>query len=147
VPQQTNNAFDHQHTYSSDDQGMTTTHVAALAAASSGTTQPGDNYGYPNTHAHNTNGNQSTYPTNAYPQQDWRQWARTYMQPHPMSQPGEYLNTATTLMALGGRDGGSQDAGHSGQPHLDSSGVSGHVHWPDMAYPSVTNGHGHMGHQ
>jgi hypothetical protein len=148
VPQQTNNAFDHQQTYSTDDPGMTTTHVAALAAAaaaSGGTSQSGDNYGYSNTHAHSANGGQSAYPTSAYPQQDWRQWTRTYMQPQSISQPGEYLNTATTLMALGGRDGGSQDPVHNGQEHMDNPGVPGHVHWPDLAYPSVTQGHGHLG--
>jgi hypothetical protein len=65
------------------------------------------------------------------------------MQPQPLSQPGEYLNTATTLMALGGRDGGSQDPAQNGQGHLENP---GHVHWPDMAYPNTANGHGHMGH-
>lgn len=147
VPQQTSNAFEHQQTYSTDDPGMTTTHVAALAAASSGTSQPGDSYGYANTHAQTANGGQAAYAANGYPQQDWRQWTRTYMQPQSLSQPGEYLNTATTLMALGGRDGTSQDPGHHGQGALDSPGVAGHVHWPELAYPNTANGHGHMSQQ
>jgi hypothetical protein len=151
VPQQTSTTYDHP-TYNTDDSGLTTTHVVALAAASGGTSQPGDGYGYPqNTHVHSANGDQSAYSANGYsqqPQQDWRQWTRTYMQPQPLSQPGEYLNTATTLMALGGRDGGSQDPGHQSQGHLDNSGVpSHHVHWPELAYPNAANGHGHMGHQ
>lgn len=147
VPQQTSNTFDHQ-PYTTDDSGMMTTHVAALAAASGGTSQPSDGYGYSNTHAHSANGGQPAYPTHGYPHQDWRQWTRTYMQPQPLSQPGECLNTATTLMALSSRDGGSQDPGHSSQRHIDSSGVSGHhMHWPELAYPNAANGHGHMGHQ
>ena len=143
VPQQTSNAFEHQQTYSADDPGMTTSHVAALAAASSGVSQPSDGYGYANTHTQNANGGQPAYTTNGYTQQDWRQWTRTYMQPQSLSQPGEYLNTATTLMALGGRDGSAQDPGHHGPGSLDNSGVPGHVHWPELAYPA-TNGHGHL---
>jgi hypothetical protein len=149
VPQQTNTTYDHQ-PYNTDDSGLTTTHVAALAAASGGTSQPSDGYGYSHTHVHSGNGGQPAYSTNGYSQQDWRQWTRTYMQPQPqpLSQPGEYLNTATTLMALGGRDGVSQDQGHSGQAHLDNSGVPGHhVHWPELAHPNAANGHGHMSHQ
>jgi hypothetical protein len=143
VPHQTSNAFDHQQTYGADDPGMTTTHVAALAAASSSTSQPNNSYAYANTHSQSAISSQAPYSANSFAPQDWRQWTRTYMQPPSLGQPGEYLNTATTLMSLGGRDGGSQDPGNNGQGPLDTSGVPGHVHWPDLAYPN-TNGHGHI---
>jgi hypothetical protein len=150
LPQHTSNTYIHhpQQTYSTDDPGMTTTHVAALAAASTSTPQPSDAYGYSNTHAQSAHGSQPPYSANGYPQQDWRQWTRTYLQPQQsLSQPGEYINTATTLMALGGRDGGSQDPGHNSQGTLDNTGVPSHVHWPDLAYPNAANGHGHIGQQ
>ncbi|KAH8723767.1 hypothetical protein GQ44DRAFT_728346 [Phaeosphaeriaceae sp. PMI808] len=148
IPQQTSNAFDHQQTYNSDDSGMASNHVAALAAASINTTPPSDTYTYTNTHAQSANGSQPPYSANGYAPQDWRQWTRTHMQPHSLSQPGEYLNTATTLMALGGRDGGSQDPGNNAHGGLENPGVqghAGHVHWPELAYPAPANDHAHMG--
>jgi hypothetical protein len=144
VAQQTSNTFEHQQTYSTDDSVMATTHVAALAAASGNTPQPSDNYAYTHSHAQSVGSSQPPYSANGFAPQDWRQWTRTYMQPPSLGQPGEYLNTATTLMALGGRDGGSQDQGNNGQGPLGNTGVSGHVHWPELAYPNTTNGHGHM---
>jgi hypothetical protein len=149
LPPQASNNYNHhqQQTYGTDDPSMTTTHVAALATVSTSTSQPGDAYGYANTHAQSANGSQPTYSTNGYPQQDWRQWTRTYLQPQSHSQPGEYINTATTLMALGGRDGNPQDPGHTGQGSLETTGVPGHVHWPELAYPNAAGGHGHMGQQ
>jgi hypothetical protein len=148
LPQHPGNSYSHhqQHAYTTDDPGMTTTHVAALAAASTNTSQSNEAYGYSNTHSQNTNSIPPAYTANGYPQQDWRQWTRTYLQPQPHSQPGEYINTATTLMALGSRDGSSQDPGHNAQGNLESSGVPGHVHWPELAYPpNPGNGHGHIG--
>ncbi|KAH7092490.1 hypothetical protein FB567DRAFT_434831 [Paraphoma chrysanthemicola] len=147
--QQPGTAFDHQQSYSSDDPGMTSTHAAALAAASGGTSQPSDSYTYANTHAQTANNGAPAYSTNGFTPQDWRQWSRTYMQPQPLGQPGEYLNTATTLMALG-RDGGSQNPGNNMQGSLDNAAVqghTGHVHWPELAFPNAANGHGHMGQQ
>lgn len=147
-PPQTSSAYEHQQTYSGDDPAMTTTHVAALAAAPGSASQSSDSYAYATAHAQNVNGAQTAYAANGYPQQDWRQWTRTYMQPQSLSQPGEYLNTATTLMALGGRDGSTQDPGHHGQGPLDNSaGVPGHVHWPELAYPNPATGHVHMSQQ
>ena len=147
-PAQTSNAYDHQQTYGSDDQGMTTTHVAGLAGPPVSATQPSDSYAYATTHSQNVNGAQTAYAANGYPQQDWRQWTRTFVQPQPLSQPGEYINTATTLMALGGRDGSTQDPGHHSQGPLDNStGVPGHVHWPELAFPNTANGHVHMSQQ
>ncbi|KAF2822622.1 hypothetical protein CC86DRAFT_330338 [Ophiobolus disseminans] len=142
-PQPTGNAFDHQQTYSGDDPGMTMTHAAALAAVSSDVSQPGDNYAYANTHPQSANTVPHGYPTNGYAAQDWRQWTRTYMQPQPIGQPGEYLNTATTLMSLG-RDGASQDPGNNVHDPMDNT---GHVHWPELAFPGAANGHGHMSQQ
>jgi hypothetical protein len=124
-------AFDHPASYAPDDPNMSTSHVAALAAASS---QPSDGYVY----AQSGGSSGPPYATNGYAQQDWRQWTRTYMQ--PAQQPGEYLNTATTLMALGGREHGDE----------------GGVHWPELAYGhsgghpgggghGQAQGHGHGG--
>jgi hypothetical protein len=151
VPQQSNNAFD-QPTYIKvdEDTGMNATHAAALAAAASGTTsQPSsESYTYANGMAQVTtnDGHASTYSINGFTPQDWRQWTRTYMQ-QPMDPPGEYLNTATTLMALGGREGTSQDggAGPEGQVPMISSGQPGHFHWPGVAFPGMANGN--PGHQ
>jgi len=143
VPQQTSNAFEHQQTYSSEDPGMRPTHAAALAAVSSNPSQPTNSYPYANSHAPSANSSQHVYPNNGYAAQDWRQWTRTYMQPQPIGQSGEYLNTATTLMALG-RDGGSQDPGNNGPGPMDNP---GHVHWPELAFPGAANGHGHMSQQ
>lgn len=148
APSQAGSSFDHQQSFSSDDSGMTSTHAAALAAAPGTSSQPGDSYPYANTHAHTANG-ATAYSANGFTPHDWRQWTRTYMQPQPLSQPGEYLNTATTLMALG-RDGGSQNPGNNLPGSIDNAAVqghAGHVHWPELAFPGAANGHGHMGQQ
>ena len=151
VPQQSNNAFDQQ-TYIKvdEDTGMNATHAAALAAAASGdTSQPAtDGYAYANGMAQVTSndGHASTYAINGFTPQDWRQWTRTYMQ-QPMDPPGEYLNTATTLMALGGREGTSQDggAGQEGQVPMITPSQPSHIHWPGVAFPGMANGN--PGHQ
>lgn len=141
VPQQSNAGFD-QPTYSSGEETIINpTHAAALAAAaSSNTPQPASStYGYANAQIVN-NGHQPGYSTNGFAPQDWRQWTRTYMQPQ-LGQPGEYLNTATTLMTLG--RGESQGPGNDGQGLVDGSGVQGHVghHWPEISFPGAANGH------
>jgi hypothetical protein len=142
VPQRTTNAYNQQ-TYSSDDPVMTSTHAAAIAAVPSNATQSSDSYPYAPSHSQTVNSGQQVYPTNGYAAQDWRQWTRTYMQPQPIGQPGEYINTATTLMAMG-RDGGSQDPGNNGHGPLENP---GHGHWPEVLFPGAANGHGHMGQQ
>jgi hypothetical protein len=151
LPQHTSNAYSQhqQQAYSAEDPGMTTTHVAALAAASTNTPQPNEAYGYSNApHAQTTNSGPPAYTQNGYAQQDWRQWSRTYLHPQqPLSQSGEYINTATTLMALGGREGSSQDPGHNSQGNMENTGVPGHVHWPELAFPNAANVHGHNGPQ
>ncbi|KAF2993586.1 hypothetical protein E8E13_000514 [Curvularia kusanoi] len=65
---------------------------------------PANTYAYHQTSPQVSNSQQSAYVANSYNPQDWRQWSQTYMQ-QPVGPTGEYLNTATTLMALGGRDG------------------------------------------
>lgn len=140
LPRQTSNAFENQPSYGGDDPGMTSNHAAALAAVSSNPTTSINNYSYAPRHSPSVGSGQQVYPANGYAAQDWRQWTRTYMQPQSIGQPGEYLNTATTLMALG-RDGGSQDAGNSGHGSVDNP---GHVQWPEMAYPDPANSHGHL---
>jgi hypothetical protein len=150
VPQQSNRAYE-QHAHSGGEEtGMNPNHAAALAAAaSSSISQPSsDAYAYNNVQLPN-NGHQ--YPNHGYAAQDWSQWTRTYMQPPQQGQPGEYLNTATTLMTLG-RDAGSQGTGNDSQGLVQTSGVQGHLpgsHWPEILFPSTTNsattsGTGHM---
>lgn len=144
LPQHTNRTYE-QHAYSNGDEtSMHANHAAALAGAGSGSmSQPStDAYAYSNAQIAN-NGHQPAYAANTYAPQDWSQWTRAYMQPH--SQPGEYLNTATTLMTLG-RDGGSQGTGSDGQGLVQTSGVQGHApsHWPDIAFPNAATGGSHM---
>jgi hypothetical protein len=134
--------YDHPIYSTSDDPGMTTTHVAALATAGSTPTQTNEGYAYTQV----TSSVQHSYAANSFTAHDWRQWGRTYVQPQAqqMGQPGEYLNTATTLMALGGRDGGNPNPGNEVSGSLDGPGVQGHVghaHWPEITYPGATNGH------
>ncbi|KAH7377375.1 hypothetical protein BKA66DRAFT_513663 [Pyrenochaeta sp. MPI-SDFR-AT-0127] len=141
VPQQSSTSYDQQPYSSGDETGMNPTHAAALAAAASSTSQPSsDTYTYATNHAPVNNSGQPAYTANGFTPQDWRQWTRTYMQPQ-VGQPGEYLNTATTLMTLG--RGESQGPGNDGQGLVDSSGVQGHVahHWPEISFPGGVNGH------
>ncbi|KAI8932280.1 hypothetical protein NX059_010477 [Plenodomus lindquistii] len=141
APPQSANAFDQQAYAVSDETGMASTHVAALtAAASSNRPQPSrDGYVYAHTPTAD-NSHQSSQSGNGYAPQDWRSWGRTYTQ--EMSHPGEYLNTATTLMTLG-REPGSQGPGNESQGLLDGSGV--HVHggapWPTIQFTGSANGH------
>ncbi|CAI9625039.1 unnamed protein product [Alternaria burnsii] len=145
MPQQTNRVYEQQAYSSGDETNMHVSHAAALAAAASGSiSQPStDAYAYGNAQIANS-GHQPTYSTNGYAAQDWSQWTRAYMQPQ-QGQPGEYLNTATTLMTLG-RDSGSQGTGSDGQGLVQTSGVQGHApsHWPEIQFPNAANGSNHM---
>lgn len=149
VPQAGHRGYEQQTYGGGDESGMAPNHAAALAAASSsGISQPSSEaYTYPNTQLAG-NGHQSQYTANGYTAQDWSQWTRAYMQQPQQSQPGEYLNTATTLMTLG-RDGGSQGSGSDGQGLVQTSGVQGHhhpSHWPEISFPNAANGAGHPDH-
>ncbi|KAF2852449.1 hypothetical protein T440DRAFT_466610 [Plenodomus tracheiphilus IPT5] len=160
TPQQSTNAFDQQSYTVSDETTLTSTHVAALAAAaaSNTTSQPSsDAYAYTHTPTADPSHHQPTaYSANGFTPQDWRSWGRTYLQ--HMSHPGEYLNTATTLMTLGRESsGGSQDpgSGSDGQGQgqggqglvVDGSGVGihghdrGQHHWPNIQFSGAANGH------
>jgi hypothetical protein len=145
LTQHPNRTYEQQAYSNGDETSMHASHVAALAAAASGSmSQPStDAYAYSNAQIAN-NGHQPAYAANSYAPQDWSQWTRAYMQPQ-QSQPGEYLNTATTLMTLG-RDGGSQGTGTDGQGLVQTSGVQGHApsHWPDIAFPNAATGGSHM---
>jgi hypothetical protein len=142
VVQQTSNTFD-QPTYIKvdEDNSLNPSHAAALAAAATvNTSQPPNNsYVYTQNLPQVTNSHPSTYAANGYSPQDWRQWTQTYMQ-QQVGPSGEYLNTATTLMALGGRDGAPQDTGNGqdGQNHVDHTHL-GHLHWPGVAFPGAAN--------
>lgn len=126
-----------------EDSSINASHAAALAAATVATSQPHNAYTYPQSLPQVTNTHQPTYVTQNYTPQDWRQWTQTYMQ-QPVGPQGEYLNTATTLMALGGRDGTGlgQDSGHANAQHIDQSHM-GQYHWPGVAFPGAANGEAH----
>lgn len=139
VSRQVNPGYDQQAYSSGEEAGQT--HGAALATSTS--QNPNPNYPYQNTQMIN-NSQGASYTANGFAPQDWQQWTRTYMQPQ-MGQPGEYLNTATTLMTLG--RGETQVAGSHvhGQGMEDGSvsAVQSHVapHWPEITFPSAANGH------
>ncbi|KAH9861001.1 hypothetical protein IAQ61_010737 [Plenodomus lingam] len=144
TPQQSTNPFDQQAYPVPDETGMTSNHVAALAAATSNnTSQPSSNgYAYAHTqtadHTH-----QPAYSANGFTPQDWRSWGRTYTQ--QISHPGDYLNTATTLMTLGRESAGSQSSPGEAQGLVDGSGVSvghgGGPQWPTIQFSGQANGH------
>ncbi|KAF1930492.1 uncharacterized protein M421DRAFT_418802 [Didymella exigua CBS 183.55] len=122
-----------------DDTSMNPSHATALAAATGTAAQPLPHaYTYPQSLPQVTTTHQPTYVANNYSPQDWRQWTQTYMQ-QPVGPQGEYLNTATTLMALGGRDGQNEGNAHGGHAQHIEQAHMGHVHWPGVAFPGTTN--------
>ncbi|KAF2708075.1 hypothetical protein K504DRAFT_298553 [Pleomassaria siparia CBS 279.74] len=141
-----------QHAYGSgEDAGMTPSHAAALAAAASGAMpqRPNDDYAYANAADAPKNGQQPSYSANGVGSPlDWRQWTRTHMQQAGTQQvgpTGEFLNTANTLMALGGREGGAQgsgqDAGAVDGSAMQAPGPS-NFSWPVIMFGmGGTNGH------
>ncbi|KAI0574182.1 transcription factor cys6 [Pyrenophora tritici-repentis] len=136
MPQHTNRNYEQQTYGSGDEANMNPNHAAALAAASSSIAQPSTNaYAYSNAHIGN-----SSVSAYSYPAQVWSNWTRACVQP-PQGQPGDYLNTATTLMTLG-RDSGSHASGSDGQGLVQTSGVPGHppLHWPEISFPNAASG-------
>lgn len=102
-----------------EDSVLTATHAAAIevAARHSSQSAAAEGYGYGTAASQVQDTSQAPYSNHGLTLQDWRQWSRTYIQPQPqvLGQPGEYLNTATTLMALGGGGGsGGNGAGTNG---------------------------------
>lgn len=146
TPQQASGVFDRQVYSNSTKSNLPSTHPTSLP--SNNGSQPSDNYAYTSSHSQASNGAQATYTSDGFAPQEWRQWSNMFMQPQPLSQPGEYLNTASTLVALGGREGRVQAPGNDGRRSIDISGAQGHpghTHWPEISYPGIANGH--MGHQ
>ncbi|KAF2469025.1 uncharacterized protein BDR25DRAFT_289187 [Lindgomyces ingoldianus] len=150
--QQSTAAFSQQPYSSGDDPGMTPSHAAALAAAASGapSQRPNDNFIYANANAQvANNGQQPPYPANQGSPNDWRQWTRTFM--HQLGPSGEYLNTANTLMALGGREGSAQGPGQDGPGTGDGSAVHGlgpsNFQWPGIVFGMGPGSNGHVGQQ
>ena len=140
--QQASGTFDPP-TYNAEDPGMTPSHAAALAAAASnaGTQRADDTYTYANAQTI-SNGHQPVYAANGVSPNDWRQWTKTYMQQFGLP-GGEYLNTATTLMTLGGRQGETQapgqDASTVESSALQTPGPS-NFQWPGIVF-GMPNGH------
>ena len=145
--QHPNTAYQQQSYSGGDETALAPNQAAALAAAASASiSQPSnDAYAYSNAQITNSN-HQPAYTANGYAAQDWSQWSRSYIP--QQGQPGEYLNTATTLMTLG-RDAGSQGTGNDSQGLVQTSGAHAHPpsHWPEISFPNVANGSGDMGQQ
>ncbi|KAF1955125.1 hypothetical protein CC80DRAFT_493449 [Byssothecium circinans] len=138
-----------QHSYpSNQDPAMAPSHAAALQAATSSAAapppRPEDSYAYANTQVA-TNGHQHTYPVNGVSPEDWIHFTRTYM--HQQAPQGEYLNTATTLMALGGREGATQGNGNEGTSEGSVNVMQGQapaqsaMQWPGVQFGMPSNGH------
>jgi hypothetical protein len=131
-------------TYSSgEDAGMTPSHAAALAAAagSNASTQRANGvYLYANPQP-GSNTFQAHY--NGVTPNDWHQWSRENIQ--QLAPPGDYMNSATTLLALGGRDGGSQGLGQDDPGGVDGSVMQGpsfnNYQWPAVAFNAGSNVH------
>ena len=140
VTQQTT-TYDHPSYIKTDEESsLNVSHSMGLGAVTGTTSQaPANTYAYSQV----SNTQQPTYAAHSYNPQDWRQWSQTYMQ-QPVGSTGEYLNTATTLISLGGRDSTSQDNNHGddhGQ-HMDHAHLA-HYHWPNVAFPGAANGASH----
>ncbi|KAF2265505.1 hypothetical protein CC78DRAFT_579249 [Lojkania enalia] len=140
--QQTSHTYDQSPYIASEgpaNAAMTPAHAAALAAAASGAPPP---HTYANTQVPN---NTHPYQTNGTTPSDWRQWTRTFI--HPPGPSGDYLNTASTLIALGGREGGTQAPGQdAGAGAVDgSSAMQGpgpsNYQWPGIVFGAGNNGH------
>ncbi|CAI6334729.1 unnamed protein product [Periconia digitata] len=135
-----------QRSYANDQESaMAPSHAAALQAAASNaaSSRSEDHYGYNN--AQITNNGQHPYAsTNGVSPEDWSRFSRTYIQ--QTTPQGDYLNTATTLMALGsGRDGGSQSHTNESQGMGDGSVMQGlgtnAMQWPGVQTGFHSNGH------
>lgn len=143
VPQ-TTGGFEQQTYHANQDTAMTPSHAAALQAAASGATtqRPGDTYPYGNSQVA-TNGHQPAYTNTDVGAHGWQQWTRQYMQ--QVAPQGEYLNTATTLMSLGGREGHTQGPGQNAQGAVEGSVMQGPgvstMQWPGVQFGMQTNGH------
>ncbi|PVI05299.1 hypothetical protein DM02DRAFT_715847 [Periconia macrospinosa] len=146
VPHHATGGYDHPPYANSQDSSMTSSHAAALQAATSNAAppRPEDQYVYSNPPVGN-NGHPSAYGTNGVSPEDWIRFTRTYMQQTPPQ--GDYLNTATTLMELGsGRDAVSQAPGNEGQsslsegPLMQGPGASP-MQWPGVQTSFHSNGH------
>lgn len=148
VPQQDTSGFEQQSFPARHDGGMPPSHAAALQAASVPNVsiqRLEETYSYPNAQAASNN-HHTHYPANVVTPHEWHHFTRTYMQ--QVAPQGEFLNTATTLMALGGREGGgAQIAGVEPTSALDNADIqasaTSHLQWPGVQFSMPP--HSHMG--
>jgi hypothetical protein len=139
-----NNSFDQSSYVNVADTGMSAAHVAAIQSAASGDPPPPpENFIYANTTT--PNNAPPHYPVHPSAHNDaWQQWARANVNPigppQEYSRPQEY-NTANTLMALGGRDGGPPGAVQEGSVAAEGTSVSAQTaSWPMMIFGIGPNG-------
>jgi hypothetical protein len=137
LPQQTTGSFEQPYGTGLDGT-LASSHATALQAASAttATQRPEDAFAYSNAQA-TTNGHQPHYAGNTVTPHEWHQFARTYMQQG--APQGDYLNTATTLMALGGREGGpSQSVDVETTGAINNAAMQGsapvQLQWPRAMY-------------
>jgi len=141
--QANNNSFDQSNYTSVADPGMSAAHVAAIQSAASGNPPPpSESFIYANNASNNA---QTHYPVHPSSHNDaWQQWARANVvpiAPQDYSRPQEYLNTANTLMALGGRDGVTPAAGPEDAASTEGSTVTAqNSSWPMMIFGIGPNG-------
>lgn len=143
--QQTSNAFTRTVYSASEDAGMPPSHAAALAAAASGAPPQHTNGTYAYANAPNaTNGYQAPYQANGVSTSDWHHWSRTNLQ-QQLGPPGEYINSANTLLALGGREGGSQGPGPETATAVEGTAMQGpgfsNYPWPRILFNAGPNEH------
>ncbi|OCL13120.1 hypothetical protein AOQ84DRAFT_226366 [Glonium stellatum] len=145
------NAFDQSNYAGVGEADMSAAHAAAIASAASAASatapQPtGDSYMFATPSA--TNNTTSHYPAHGASHNDaWRQWTRAVMTPlgpQDYHRPQEYLNTANTLMSLGGRDGSAQVPGQDGAASVEGAAMQGqgqsNTSWPLMLFGIGPNG-------
>ena len=145
LPQQSTGGFEPQPYGTGLESAMAPSHAAALqaAAASTAATQrAADAYAYSNAQAV-SNGHQPPYAATSVTPHEWHHFTKTYMQ--QVAPQGEYLNTATTLMALGGREGGgTQGLGVETTGAIENPVIPGSGTIP-LQWPKVLYSNGHMG--
>jgi hypothetical protein len=134
-----------------DDASLSAAHANVLASAASGgpsqRTQPfiyGDASG-------SNNGHSAQYPVDVAGPTGWMSWTKAIMPSARLTgdygPPPEFLNTANTLMSLGGREATAQDQGvvphgHNNVdgPNIQAPGLQ-RVQWPENLFNISPNGH------
>lgn len=111
--EQTSSAFDQQAYNANEDAAMSASHAAALVAAATpnaSAQRTNGSFSYPSIQTP-SNASSTNYqlPYNAAIGSHWQQWSQATAA--TVQRPGDYLNSANTLLPLGSRRGSAQNAG------------------------------------